>query len=216
MRTVSAEGYYRSMRCWPRLRLFFVTRTRVETPDSSSLVIGSPRRLGGRIQEQQQCQHLLTSCILQLTQKVNNDWFVSKAYCLIIVLISAILITGGYPNPGTANTAELYYPSNRTSCPLPRLPDNRTSHTADENILCGGSETKFNCVLFSPYAGMSMDLDIPRLAHVSWTPGSGIGTYLMGGQSKVSPGQPRPSETSTLIKPEGTQQPGFALKHRIQ
>ena len=45
-------------------------------------------------------------------------------------------------------------------------------------------------------------------AIVSWTPGTGVGTYLMGGEGEDS-------ERTTLVRPQGTQEPGFALKYDI-
>ena len=44
--------------------------------------------------------------------------------------------------------------------------------------------------------------------HVSWTPDTGIGTYLIGGDFYEM--------TTTLIKPDGTQEQGFFLKHGIK
>ena len=40
---------------------------------------------------------------------------------------------------------------------------------------------------------------------MSWTPSSGSGTYLIGGRDS--------KRTTTLIKPDGTQEPGFPLKY---
>ena len=52
---------------------------------------------------------------------------------------------------------------------------------------------------------MSLTLDVGRYHHVSWTPGSGIGTYLIGGS--------RSSNTTTLITKDGPKKPGFELKY---
>ena len=53
-----------------------------------------------------------------------------------------------------------------------------------------------------------MTLDINRADHVSWTPSPLIGTYLMGGWHS-------PMDT-TLIKPDGSQEPGFNLKFDLE
>ena len=127
----------------------------------------------------------------------------------LTLCISAVLITGGTGK----NTAELYIPSLRTSCSLPSLPEERDVHTLDNDILCGGAGTSDNCLQWSPSTGSweaLLTLDIRRYNHVSWTPGSGIGTYLMGGEDAS---MNTPMNTTTLIKPDGTQEQGFPLKY---
>ena len=56
-------------------------------------------------------------------------------------------------------------------------------------------------------------VDALRESHVSWTPSSGIGTYLMGGEGQWDSGDSR--RTTTLVTPDGTQEPGpgFTLKY---
>ena len=119
-----------------------------------------------------------------------------------------VLITGGYPN---YNTAELYLPSSGTWCTLPSLPDKRFGHTVSEDgLLCGGwsYHTGDSCLQWSPDTGSweaAVTLDVKRTAHCSWTPANSSDIYLMGGF---------PSEnTTTLIKPDGTQEPGFSLEY---
>ena len=76
----------------------------------------------------------------------------------------------------------------------------------DNNILCGGEETEDSCLKWSPDTGTweeLLTLDIERYGHVSWTPSTDVGTYLIGGGSNIS----------TLITPAGTQETGFELKH---
>ena len=81
-------------------------------------------------------------------------------------------------------------------------------------LLCGGDNAvyaEYNCLQWRPDAGTWEDyltLDVRRFGHVSWTPSSGIGTYLMGGYYNQS--------TTTLVKPDGTQEPGFPLKYDIR
>ena len=82
-------------------------------------------------------------------------------------------------------------------------------------LLCGGSAGRTinnKCFQWSPDTGSwdeLLTLDIYRSDHLSWTPGTGIGTYLMGGNSKNN-------NTTTLIKPDGTQELGFTLKYIIK
>ena len=113
----------------------------------------------------------------------------------------AVLITGG-SGPYSRYTAELFLPSTGTSCTLPKFTDGRYSETSDNNILC-----RSNCLQWSPDTGTweeLLTLDVLRSYHISWTPGNGIGTYLIGGHES----------TSTLIKPDGSQEPSFFLKYQ--
>ena len=125
---------------------------------------------------------------------------------LFDLILVAVLITGG----NGESTAELFLPSAGTSCVLPSLPDNRALHTVDNNIICGGFHTNDTCLKWSPDTGTWEELttlEVKRSEHVSWTPGTDIGTYLMGGWDS--------RRTTTLIKPDGTQEPGFPLKYDI-
>ena len=68
-----------------------------------------------------------------------------------------------------------------------------------------------SCIQWSPDTGTweeVLTLDVEREYHVSWTPGTGIGTYLMGGYPSNS--------TTTLIKTDGTQEPAFPLKYETK
>ena len=72
-------------------------------------------------------------------------------------------------------------------------------------LLCGGYLD--TCLQWRPDNGTweeALTLEVWRFGHVSWTPGAGSGTYLMGGEY---------IKTTTLIKPDGTQEPGFTLKY---
>ena len=120
--------------------------------------------------------------------------------------ILAVLIAGGYG----LDTAELFLPSDGTSCTLPPLPgrvyDSRYLHTADHNLLCGGQYTEDSCIQWSPNTGTweeRLTLDVGRMGHVSWT--TERGTYLIGGD--------RTGFSTTLITSDGTQEPGFGLKY---
>ena len=121
------------------------------------------------------------------------------------LILVAVLITGGY---GDTAGAELFLPSAGTSCMLPSLPDIRSRHTVDNNIICGGYHTKDTCLKWSPNTGSwekLLTMEVERHSHVTWTPQHGRGTYLMGGDPN--------SKTSTLIKDDGTQEPAFPLKY---
>ena len=102
-------------------------------------------------------------------------------------------------------------PASGVSCALPQLPDDRDSHTVESSgLLCGssGSVNRNTCLQWSPDTGAweeLLRLDVRRAYHVSWTPGTEVGTYLMGGVYS--------QRTTTLIKRDGTQEPGFDLKY---
>ena len=118
-----------------------------------------------------------------------------------------VLITGGYGN--NPQTAELYLPSSGLSCSLPQLPVETAGHTLESSgLICGGQYTPDTCIQWSPDTGTweeLLTLNVTRYDHVSWTPGTIVGTYLMGG---VYSGR-----TTTLVTPERTQEPGFPLKY---
>ena len=76
-------------------------------------------------------------------------------------------------------------------------------------LLCGGDLIADSCLQWrSGTWEESLTLEVGRVGHVSWTPESGSGTYLMGGDSEFS------NRTTTLITSDGTQAPGFTLKYR--
>ena len=106
-------------------------------------------------------------------------------------------------------TAELYLPSSGGSCTLPQLPEDKEFHTVEQRgLLCGGYNNRDTCLQWSSDNGtweLSLNLDVGREDHVSWTPDPDIGTYLMGGGASL--------RTNTLIKSDLIQEPGFQLKH---
>ena len=107
-------------------------------------------------------------------------------------------------------------PSSNVSCALPQLPDYRQHHTMESSgLLCGGDYTKDSCLQWSPDTGsweelLTLDLDVTRNDHVSWTPVSGIGNYLMGCYGTGL------KKTTTLITPDGSQERGFPLKYETR
>ena len=114
-----------------------------------------------------------------------------------MTFLVAVLITGGWMGGGSSGklrTAELFLPSTGKSCALPLFPDTRQSHTLDNNIICGGADSRDTCLKWSPDTGSWVELltlAVDRYQHVTWTPEPGMGAYLMGG--KASP------TTTTLI-----------------
>ena len=105
-------------------------------------------------------------------------------------------------------------PSTGTSCSLPQLPDDRYGHSVERyGLICGGNRPWVNdtCVQWDLETGSWEDkqltLDIERSGHVIWTPNTGIGTFLMGGWTIES------QNTTTLMKPDGTQEQAFPLKY---
>ena len=126
------------------------------------------------------------------------------------VISAGVLITGGTG----LNTAEIYLPSSGASCILPQLPDVRRYHTVEQTgLLCGGSFTADTCVQWSSDTGtweQSLTLDTVRYNHVSWTPDPDIGTHLIGGADYIG------GTTSSLIKPDGSQETGLTLKYNTR
>ena len=123
-------------------------------------------------------------------------------------MTDAILITGGYDYDTDAlYTAELYLRSSGLSCSLASLPEGRMQHSMESSgLLCGGFLTMDTCLQWRSDAWEeSLTLDVEREGHVSWTPGAGSGTFLMGGAAS--------ERTTTLITTDGTQEPGFPLKY---
>ena len=126
----------------------------------------------------------------------------------------AVLITGGH-NTGVGGSVELFVPGSGDACRLPQLPGNREFHSLDTNLLCGGMNTEESCLRWIPAHGpiqqsfwsVSHHLEVTRAFHVSWTPDTDIGTYLMGGNDAAS------QASTTLLKPDGSQELGFPLKY---
>ena len=94
---------------------------------------------------------------------------------------------------------------------LPTRQYDRWEHTLeDSGLMCGGLSTSSSCVQWSSVNGTWQDyltLDVGRSYHVSWTPDPDIGTYLMGGYTGEA------GNTTTLIKPDRSQEPSFSLKY---
>ena len=122
----------------------------------------------------------------------------------------AILITGGYRGGRYLKSAEIYFPSNNTSCSLPELPKKRGYHTQDGPWACGGysSSTRRTCDKWSQgnWTRQSLSLKEERQDHLSWATASGV--YLMGGTYS--------QWTSELVKEDGSVEKGFLLKYETR
>ena len=94
---------------------------------------------------------------------------------------------------------------------LPIMQDDRYDHSLEGSaLMCGGYYTSESCVQWSSVNGTweeYLTLDVGRSYHVSWTPDPDIGTYLMGGSTSEA------GNTTTLIKPDSSQEQGFNLKY---
>ena len=132
--------------------------------------------------------------------------------CLnVLYILGLVVLLTGSNDQNAGKTAEIYNPSNRTSCNLPNLPDIRYFHTQDGNLLCGSNwdkGTQTSCLTWYPDEGKwhkSHTLPGVKSKHVSFTPSNGIGTYLLGGK--------RSAMATVLVKPDGTVSGEFQLKH---
>ena len=74
-------------------------------------------------------------------------------------------------------------------------------HTQDGSLICGGDNknTYKSCSEWNSDSGIWKwkFISLPRIrkSHVSWTPQSGVGTYLMGGDND--------GWKTNLVKPDG-------------
>ena len=88
-----------------------------------------------------------------------------------------------------------------------------TQFKAQEEIVCFGTQVYLynqrKIIKNIPGNGtwiQSHTLPTVRHYHSSWTPASGTGTYLLGGGAS--------EYTSDLVKPDGTVEKTFNLKHK--
>ena len=112
---------------------------------------------------------------------------------------------------------EIYNPVSNQSCMLPKGLPYIFGRTFDPPLVCGGrysgenEPTATSCSKFNFEDGswtQSHKLREVRYAHISWTPSSGEGTYLMGG--KYSP------LTTEIVNMNGVVKEGFNLKHGLR
>ena len=126
--------------------------------------------------------------------------------------------------------AEIYVPATNQSCILPDLPTSRYYHSQVGLRACGGrtnstdyySHCDKTCDTWNPETGSWAEKDVSLIgckADNSWTPARGEGTYLIGGYGGGSGAGVdgngaegwENTETSELLKPDGTVIPGFDL-----
>ena len=121
-----------------------------------------------------------------------------------------VLITGGYGTAGYYKTAQVYVPQSKQFCSLPDLNNAKALHTQDGFLNCGGWQTSNlqRCSKWDLESGtwnQSINLPRKRMYSQSWTPQSGVGTYLIGGSTN--------GKTTDLVKTDGTVMQGFNLKY---
>ena len=117
--------------------------------------------------------------------------------------------------------SEIYDPVSKKSCILPRGEGKDLpfvfARTFDPPLVCGGRRryknetTASSCYKFNFASGSwtkSHNLRFARYAHISWTPASGDGTYLMGGAYS--------RKTTEIVNIEGLSRKGFNLKYDIR
>ena len=117
-----------------------------------------------------------------------------------------IFITGGETNQ-TVKAAGLYNPTTGAYCNLPPLDPPRRGHSMTGLMACGGSYSDFDrssCFTFNVSSGTwynSYNYSGNRYSPVGWKNEQGV--LLIGGIKDV--------DTTTLLYPNGTSQPGFNL-----
>ena len=123
------------------------------------------------------------------------------------IIVSVILVTGGYGG-GHFKSAQIYFPQSGRFCSLPDMKEGINLHTQDGSLICGGYPTGQSCSEWKSDSGTWNSYNLPRTRKYSesWTPQSGVGTYLTGDESTHR-------ATTDLIKPDGTVQQGFNLKY---
>ena len=97
---------------------------------------------------------------------------------------TGLLLSGGYPNPSSSNSAEVFLPFTGQQCRLPEIPGSpRWYHTMDNTTLCGGlwpdTEVRKTCLsLGSDGWVTSSHLLHQRPYHSSWASPSGESDLL--------------------------------------
>ena len=126
------------------------------------------------------------------------------------VIISAILVSGGY-NGDRLASVEALHPNGSHICNLPDLPTGRAGHTLDGLTSCGGYDGRRyidTCVtLSSGQWTQSHQMIHARPGHTSWSTDNQV--YLIGGIGS--------SETSEILTPgSDTTTKGFKLEYKTR
>ena len=115
------------------------------------------------------------------------------------------MIVGGGP---TFSIVEALYPDGTYMCQMPDIPDERSRHTTNGLLTCGGDKTPDTCITFTDGDWIqSHTLLHNRVYHTSWE--TKLGVVLIGGGS---------SDRTSEIVVEGTSTTfeGFELKYRTK
>jgi len=120
-----------------------------------------------------------------------------------------IILSGGRAAniPITKTSVEVFVPSTGKSCSLPSLPDDRSYHTMDGTLICGGYGTT-TCLSFSSGQWITSNTLVEtRYSHSSWQTDQGV--VLMGGAKS--------GYTSEIVPMDGEQgETSFAMQDRIE
>ena len=127
----------------------------------------------------------------------------------LFFIVAAILVVGGYSSlTKGSKSVEAITTDGTPLCKLPDLPDHRSDHTIDNNIMCGGSSTQTSCLSYvaGNWTKYGNDLKTKRYHHVSWRKPNGK-VVLIGGTFNW--------KTSEVVSSSGHQK-GFDIKHEVQ
>ena len=119
------------------------------------------------------------------------------------------MVTGPGPRVRGAlsSSAELLHLNGSRMCSLPNLPEYRNGHTQTGLLTCGGGgEAKKSCITFTGGEWKKRHTLMGkkgRYEHEAWASPQGV--LLMGGYYSM--------DTTELLKPDGTTESSFKLKH---
>ena len=116
----------------------------------------------------------------------------------------------GGSQSGSQQSVEAITTDGTPLCKLSDLPDQRATHTIDNNIMCGGSYTPTSCLSYvaGKWTKYGDDLKTKRYHHVSWRKPDGK-VVLIGGTGTYN------WKTSEVVSSSGHQK-GFDIKHEVQ
>ena len=119
-----------------------------------------------------------------------------------------MLISGGFG--GTGTNVKVISPGRNVSCSVPDLPQPRSGHTMNNNIVCGGeddaTDTVTSCYKLTTAGwNRSHTLIHRRVYHSSWEVEDGI--ILLGGAYSGS------ETTSEIAKWDGTTEELFSMRY---
>ena len=133
-----------------------------------------------------------------------------------VLLLSGILIVGGYYQEKNLNSPKIFNPTTRRTCSVGNLKQARTRLTMCNNMVCGGwswrtMETKKSCEKFdgiSSFTSLPVRLVKERNNHLCWGLKSGD-VLLLGGYHSHT--------TTERVSADGSSSKlDFKLPYRIQ